>query len=256
MGAIAVAVGLRTNIEPERSLPPEGTGIDSEKLESCGGLATIFGTDSELRGYPNRRIALCAETGSRSSSSSSVVFSSRDSVPCDTIKGPRPMACAAISRRRLRSSTSSSWGWVWALISMTPGRMICLGGCRIGGLRRPNLKLKASEAATKLPLNLLRPLADPSLNVLSEEYDVAPLWSWWNVSLPVKVCLLEVINAFGWLLLPKGERPLSPRIGCFPLSFRFSWERVLVSFGPSELLGRAPKWGIGTFENELVGRSC
>lgn len=32
------------------------------------------------------------------------------------------------------------------------------------GLGRPNLKLRASEAATMLPLNLLRPFANPSFD--------------------------------------------------------------------------------------------
>ena len=106
MGAIAVVVvELRTNIEPERGLPAEDcASIGSEKLDSCGDLAAIFGVDSKLPGYP-RRISLLSEAGSRSSYSS-IVLPSRDSLPC--IKGPRPMACAAISRRRLRSSTSSS----------------------------------------------------------------------------------------------------------------------------------------------------
>lgn len=56
------------------------------------------------------------------------------------------------------------------------------------GFRRLNLKVRASEAATRLPLNLLRPLAVRStvigrlLSYLLEEYDVAPF-----VSLPKKL---------------------------------------------------------------------
>lgn len=76
MGSAVVMVGLRANIEPERSLPAEGCDeIDSDKSKSCGDLVVTFGVDPELRGYPKRGIVLFSEEGNRSSSSSSVVLS-------------------------------------------------------------------------------------------------------------------------------------------------------------------------------------
>ena len=90
------------------------------------------------------------------------------------MKGPRPMACAAISRSLFRSSTSSSGRG--AQISMTSGRMMGIGVCRIEGLCLPNLKLNASDAAIRrLPRVFLAPRIelsagrDRSCNVKGDE---------------------------------------------------------------------------------------
>lgn len=94
--------------------------------------------------------------------SSSSMLSPLSGVSCCSMTGPSPSDWAAMSLSRSRSSTSSSGRG--AVISMTSGSIMGMGGgCRIDGLRRPNLKPNASDAATRMLPRFLKGLDEPSL---------------------------------------------------------------------------------------------